>query len=542
VFFTVSTVMQSTISRALKCSMRRWCDALLSDLCFRNHRLTVSESTARASLERVRKARMNMTVGQLCRSPLCLLLTASFALSFTHPRHFCATRTTSALDATRLVVISPPGGIGEVAAVNAASTGCNVRWFVISPLDTPVGLSPQVLAEISNSGSLDLAGSDVKSLLLSPDDPASSVQAVATWCGNADAIVCTMDGIDATEAKPNDGEDPKVLFQNAIKVAAREAAKQVSGYKVAVLSAFDEELDAASEENNGGFGRLVGNIFSSSQATNIPESLTAALGKNVLKLRHGQLFGLPESSPDFSPLVGGPRRVPEFCEEYTTRSVRIDSTLSMSGNTMVGKTTRTSRHAVGQAAVLMATGSVQVAADMDVCVSSLRGTEIMDIETWEKEFDRVQEKILLGQDAQLFTAEYDRVPDTGRLADWLATKWAPAVLRTYDIATIRSGARPVYATKADESTVEIVWQQLKEYESVTVGKMSIQVSDNGLVAVRKPGDASKGFGSISSKPLNGEDVLVRLLSEASLQAIEKGLATKVSWTLVPLGLSIFSDC
>lgn len=31
-----------------------------------------------------------------------------------------------------LVVISPPGGVGEVTAVKAASTGSSVRWFVVS--------------------------------------------------------------------------------------------------------------------------------------------------------------------------------------------------------------------------------------------------------------------------------------------------------------------------------------------------------------------------------------------------------------------------
>lgn len=75
--------------------------------------------------------------------------------------------------------------------------------------------------------------------------------------------------------------------------------------------------------------------------------------------------------------------------------------------------------------------------------------------------------------------------------------------------------------------MEIVWQQLVDFNSVTVGKMIVQVSDNGLIATRGPGDATKGFGTISRKPLAGEDVLVRRLAEAVSQAIEKGLANKV---------------
>merc|ERR1711957_816693 len=48
----------------------------------------------------------------------------------------------------------------------------------------------------------------------------------------------------------------------------------------------------------------------------------------------------------------------------------------------------------------------------------------------------------------------------------------------------------------------------------------------GIAAVRGPGDAKSGFGSVSRKPLAGEDILVRRLSDAVTQAMEKGLAIK----------------
>jgi hypothetical protein len=119
------------------------------------------------------------------------------------------------------------------------------------------------------------------------------------------------------------------------------------------------------------------------------------------------------------------------------------------------------------------------------------------------------------------------VDDAERLADWLATKWAPAVMRTYDIAAIRIGARPVYAARAGEGLVEITWQELINFDSVNVGKMILQVNSDGIIATRGPGDASKGYGSVSVLPLPGEDVLVRRLSEAASQAVEKGLAKKL---------------
>ena len=128
--------------------------------------------------------------------------------------------------------------------------------------------------------------------------------------------------------------------------------------------------------------------------------------------------------------------------------------------------------------------------------------------------------------ANLFSAEFSSVPSTSRLAQWIATKWAPAILRSYDIAGTRVGARPVYAVQTDDNTVEIVWQELVDFNSVTSGRMIIKIEDTGITATRGPGNAADGFGRISMKPLSGEDILVRRLADAASQAIEKGLATK----------------
>ena len=443
-----------------------------------------------------------------------------------------APSSTSALAAS-LVVISPPGGVGEVTAVKAAEQGSSVRWFVVSQKATgQVVLSQEALDGIAtNGGSIQLAGADVPGLLLSREDAGSAVQAVASWCGSADALVCTFDGMEAQAAmkRKADEEDPTIAWKNAVKVASREAARSISGTKVALLSADDmEDMNEEGTSETTGFGGLVGGLFGGKG--DIPVSLPQAMspdGKGLLKVRYGQLFGTPESSPNFSALVGGPRRDPELCEEYSMRTVRVDPTLSLSGNLMMGKTTRSSRHAVGEAVALITLGKVPVQPYLDVCVSSQQGTDPPTDQDWTKEFQRVENMMSSGTAAQLFSTEFGSVSDTERLADWLATKWAPAVLRTYDIAAIRTGARPVYANRAGEGKVEVVWQQLVNFDSIIVGRMVIQVTDTGLTATRGPGDASKGFGTVSAKPLSGEDVLVRLLAGAASQAIEKGLAKKV---------------
>lgn len=102
------------------------------------------------------------------------------------------------------------------------------------------------------------------------------------------------------------------------------------------------------------------------------------------------------------------------------------------------------------------------------------------------------------------------------------------ILRSYDIAGIRVGARPVYAIQSSDNTVDVIWQELVDFTSVTSGKLSIQVNEKGMTASRGAGDADAGFGAISVKPLPGENVLVKRLADAASQAIDKGLAVKVS--------------
>lgn len=237
--------------------------------------------------------------------------------------------------------------------------------------------------------------------------------------------------------------------------------------------------------------------------------------------------------PAFSALVFGPQKNPTVCDEYTMRMVRIDPSISISGNAAMGKTTQTCRHAIGEAAAVMATSLTAKNIPTDVCVTSLGGTDKFDL--WQDEFDRVQQMMDSGRGAQLFETNFASVPSIDRLGSWIATKWAPAVMRTYDIAAIRTGARPVSATQIEDGVVEIVWQELMDnYESATTGRMTIRISDTGMVATRGPGDPKMGYGSISRKPLNGEAVLVRRLADAASQAMEKGLAKKPASAVKPV--------
>lgn len=211
----------------------------------------------------------------------------------------------SAEASKKIIVISPPGGVGEVAAVSAAKMGNSVRWFVVSASDdsqaassSSVSLPSSVLDAIATAGgTIELAGADASSLLLPPDDASSAIGAVSKWCGSADGLVCTYDGA----ADDNADAEASDTVMNAVKVAAREAAGSVAKTgRVAVLpapTAADAEDDEETKEAGGGGGLFQSLLGGSS--VDVPSTLEGAIGNGsikVTKLRHGELFGIPESS------------------------------------------------------------------------------------------------------------------------------------------------------------------------------------------------------------------------------------------------------
>lgn len=431
-------------------------------------------------------------------------------------------------------------------------------------------------------GSLELAGASADSLLEpSEGDSAvgsggntnSALAAMTSWCnsnnngsggGAPKAIICTYDGATEEKARVDRTKTPEQretglnneveLICGGIRVAARAITNNSGGNgvsssgvnKIALLAAGDEMITSSgtnteSDEKKQGGGLFASLFGGSGNEIEIPNSLNEAMGGVSAVLRFGELFGAPESSPESSPFMGGPRRDPTVREMYTQRSVRIDPTIA--GGDMGSKTNRL---ALGEAASRLGLGKVDCSSSsntmVDVSLSSFAGTEAPTDEEWNAEFNRVSKMISSGAGAmggasskpRLFTAEFSSVPSTKRLSEWIATKWAPAILRSYDIAGTRVGARPVYALQTSDTTVEIVWQELdsKTFTSVTSGKMLIELvmdEESGsslLVASRGAGDASSGFGRVSMVPLPGEEILVRRLGDAASQAVEKGLAVK----------------
>jgi len=477
-----------------------------------------------------------------------------------------------------VVVISPPGGIGEIASVESAKLGASVRWFVVSLPSataggggTEVKLSSATVDAISAAGgTFELAGATADSLVGTDGAPGSALGGVDSWTGGSSSLLVTYDGSDEEADRVQRGMTAEAretttltsaFLRSSIRVAARRAAGACSAGATSVLVlGSDEDVNVEEKKEKG----LLGNLFGG-DVVEMPVTLDEAVGGSTVTVRCGELFGAAESSvsfslflprlflqtfffptqtqsrleplasdklftkptqPESSPFMGGPRRDPIVREMYTQRSVRIDPTLSSSGNVMVGDGSRTNRLSAGEAGARLALRKLSSKGG-EVLLSSFAGDESPGEDEWSAEFDRVNDLVSAGASAKLFAAEFAGVPDVKRLTEWVATKWAPAILRSYDIAGTRVGARPVVAIQTGDDKVEIVWQELVDFQSVTSGRMLIEVNESGMTATRGPGDPAKGFGSVSRSPLPGEDVLVRRLADAASQATEKGLAIKV---------------
>lgn len=496
-----------------------------------------------------------------------------------------------------IVVISPPGGVGEMTATESAKLGGNVKWFIVAPPSAAsistktagsVSISAETMSYIHNSGgSIDFASACTTDLLQSSEGSNNSneaLNAMRSWCNNPSCIIATYDGINIAIAKSlsstssgsvgDSAGEGRVMgemiesMRSGIRLAAREVSRNCrsNSRSIAILATGEEQEIAEEAGAGGGVSGMVGNLESmianlvgkSTNSNDMPCTLKQAISTSsstssgtttTTVIRYGELFGAPESSSDSSPFMGGPRRDPVVRDMYAMRSVRIDPSFTGGGGSGEGGmgyrsnrlTLAEATARLGLGRIISTTTTLNPAKMMEISVSSFPGTDGPSIEEWENEFRRVISEINKSSTSQstsvvtLFRAEFASVPSSKRLAAWLAEKWAPAVLRSYDIAGIRVGSRPVYANVIPDSStdddgsvtvVEIVWQDLVNFNPVTSGRMYITVSPTGISATRGPGSVSSGFGAVALVPLAGEEILVKRLADAASQAVEKGLAVK----------------
>lgn len=437
------------------------------------------------------------------RGCLVLLLTLSNYVSITK--------------ALNLVVISPAGGVGEAAVVSAAKRGNQVNWFILQKdqEQRKISLSEEVFSSIKSAGgSVELTGSSVKNMIDSGDNAARA--AFGKWCSGVavkansegTAIICTADDINESSS----GSEGSEVYQ-AVCCATKEACKALGEScqrKLAILGKDDATMSSTQNGIDEGVGFLGSFFGENDDETAAGVSLVQAIGNDAIVLQHGELFGQP-GAPAF---VGGPRRDPILREEYILRGVRMDPVIANADDDSV--IIRSSRLSVGEAAALIVCNNLSNGATSPLFLTSLRGEGLSD-EEWETEINRAIESASVT--GILFQSEFSAVPSIRRLADWLATKWFPAILKTFELATIQTGARPVYATVPYEGTVEIVWQQLKEFKSTNVGKLIITVDEKSITARREIFEENV-------YELPGDKVLVRRLADATAQAMEKGLAIK----------------
>ena len=99
---------------------------------------------------------------------------------------------------------------------------------------------------------------------------------------------------------------------------------------------------------------------------------------------------------------------------------------------------RSNRLAVAEAASRLCLGRIPAVvskedcASVEVSLSSFPGTEGPTDDEWDAEFRRALSESSSSRSGRrspsLFRAKFSSVPSPLRLADWLTTKWAPAVL------------------------------------------------------------------------------------------------------------------
>lgn len=242
---------------------------------------------------------------------LLLLLLATAVSSFAPSPH----RTTLTLTTTRLhaapadvIVISPPGGIGEITVLESAKNGDSVKWFVVSSDSAnykyDVSICGETMSAVQKAGgSLELAGADCADLLSREGE---AMDAVSEWCAGR-VLVCTYDGADEEGRRSvvaNGGEggaaEKASAIRRGIRAAARRAASaSVNAVKIAALYSEDEPIstmDNGNEKKGGGGGLLDNlNLFKSNNR-DVPDTLAEALDGQVSVVRYGELFGAAESS------------------------------------------------------------------------------------------------------------------------------------------------------------------------------------------------------------------------------------------------------
>jgi len=218
-----------------------------------------------------------------------------------------------------IIVISPPGGIGEITATTLAREGCVVRWFVVDDDDNSNNkfYLPRETWEIikGKKGELDIAGGDASSILLPESNPNSIAKNVLEWCNLNTATLSSSSAKDnvilsCLDRGDNDDdeeeEDKDIMISNAVKCVTQIACSKLPP-AVKRIDIVPVPTEDGQEQQPRKFGEAdwlskTRGIFSG--VRDIPTTLREAMCSsssagqdvNLLTLRYCNLFGSPESN------------------------------------------------------------------------------------------------------------------------------------------------------------------------------------------------------------------------------------------------------
>lgn len=217
------------------------------------------------------------------------------------------------------VIISPSGGIGEITATTLAKEGCVVRWFVVDDNSNKKLYLPKETWDAikERSGELDIAGGDASSILLPESNSNSLAGNIRQWSdavggdSKIDAIVSCVDAGDMEGMEDALGEDDATqVIQNAVKCVTKIACSKLppSVRRIEIDSVPMVAEDGQRQQTNPTSSVVnwisktpIGSVFGSDgEIPSLRQALMSSSALtddtvNLLTIRHGDLFGSPES-------------------------------------------------------------------------------------------------------------------------------------------------------------------------------------------------------------------------------------------------------
>lgn len=407
-----------------------------------------------------------------------------------------------------IVVVGVAGGVAETIAIKLLDMGASDICSIFdrppySPMLINALKSNRIKVCINNNNN---NNKDDKALYyLKSNGDTESVSISTVIKGSKDIIAVDDDGDDSIRNEIRD----------------RNYIKQTPVILEQLLKSIDPSVNSITCITNTDSNSIKGieKLFQkSNNFADATKSWCAENKKTFSSLKYGSLLGgVPGLEP--LPFVGLPLLEPELHPSYTLTSV----VLTNPDSNQYASSEICTRDMLAEATTRHIMNNNKKVNPINTLVISIEGSAPTDKE-WNNLFSRISS----GNQAQVLNIQFASIVKKSAFITWLVDVWFPQALIEADTATILRGARPVRASKIDESTVKIAWEDIKSDLSVeTVGNLLI-ILDGGSTSQPSLIVTRSTTASNTSKSLPGEMLLMDKLVEGINKYIyAKGIATPI---------------